>query len=74
VVAYSDDTPGNEAVRTYRNAILVMAPDPNGLEKAIQRIQRLMAAEAIEHETPFRKPDPLHWSVPPAGPFLLQGR
>jgi hypothetical protein len=37
-------------MRTYRNAILAVAPDPNGLEKAIQRIQRLMAAEAIEAE------------------------
>ncbi|PZW41844.1 putative AAA+ superfamily ATPase [Humitalea rosea] len=50
VVAYTDDTPGAETMRTYRNAILAVAPDANGLEKAIQRIQRLMAAEAIEAE------------------------
>ena len=37
-------------MRTYRNAILAVAPDANGVEKAIQRIQRLMAAEAIEAE------------------------
>lgn len=52
VVTYSDDTPGAQSVRTYRNAIMAIAPDANGLEKAIQRIQRLMAAEAIESETP----------------------
>lgn len=50
VVTYTDDTPGAETLRTYRNAILAVAPDTNGLEKAIQRIQRLMAAEAIEAE------------------------
>ncbi|MGG5821905.1 DUF499 domain-containing protein [Falsiroseomonas sp. HW251] len=50
VVTYTDDTPGAETMRTYRNAILAVAPDTNGLEKAIQRIQRLMAAEAIEAE------------------------
>lgn len=37
-------------MRTYRNAILAVAPDTNGLEKAIERIRRLMAAEAIESE------------------------
>ncbi|MGA9867723.1 MAG: DUF499 domain-containing protein [Acetobacteraceae bacterium] len=52
VVAYSDDTPGGQSVRTYRNAIMAVAPDAAGLEKAIQRIQRLMAAEAIEREIP----------------------
>jgi hypothetical protein len=52
VVAYTDDTPDHETMRTYRNAILAIAPDPSGLEKAIQRIQRMMAAEAIEQETP----------------------
>jgi hypothetical protein len=50
VVTYTDDTLGVETMRTYRNAILAVAPDQNGLEKAIQRIQRLMAAEAIEGE------------------------
>jgi len=50
IVVYTDDTPGAETMRTYRNAILAVAPDANGLEKAIQRIQRLMAAEAIEAE------------------------
>ena len=50
VVTYTDDTPGAETMRTYRNAVLAVAPDPNGLEKAIQRMQRLMAAEAIEAE------------------------
>lgn len=50
VVAYTDDTQGAETMRTYRNAILAVAPDNTGLEKAIQRIQRLMAAEAIEAE------------------------
>jgi hypothetical protein len=50
VVTCADDTPGAQTMRTYRNAILAVAPDPNGLEKAIQRIQRLMAAEAIEAE------------------------
>jgi Protein of unknown function (DUF499) len=52
VVAHSDDTPGNVSLRTYRNAIMAIAPDASGLEKAIQRMQRLMAAEAIEEETP----------------------
>ncbi|MHB0663469.1 hypothetical protein ACX4MY_07795, partial [Roseomonas mucosa] len=42
--------PGAETMRTYRNAILAVAPDTNGLEKAIERIRRLMAAEAIESE------------------------
>lgn len=50
VVTYTDDTPAAETMRTYRNAILAVAPDANGVEKAIQRIQRLMAAEAIEAE------------------------
>jgi hypothetical protein len=50
VVTFTDDTPSAETLRTYRNAIIAVAPDPNGLEKAIQRIQRLMAAEAIEAE------------------------
>ncbi|MTW18316.1 DUF499 domain-containing protein [Rhodoplanes serenus] len=50
VVTHTDDTPGAETMRTYRNAILAVAPDVNGLEKAIQRIQRLMAAEAIDSE------------------------
>ncbi|WP_287359318.1 DUF499 domain-containing protein [Mesorhizobium sp.] len=52
VVSYSDDTPGAQNVRTYRNAIVAVAPDVAGLEKAIQRIQRLKAAEDIEAETP----------------------
>lgn len=52
VVMYADDTPSAQVHRTYRNAILGIAPDPAGLEKAIQRMQRLMAAEDIEHETP----------------------
>jgi hypothetical protein len=51
VVAYADDTPEVMSVRTYRNAIMAVAPDPSGLDKSIQRIQRLMAAEAIETET-----------------------
>jgi len=46
------DTPGAESLRTYRNAIMAVAPDASGLEKAIQRMQRWMAAEAIEDETP----------------------
>ena len=52
IVAYADDTPSAQTVRTYRNAIVAAAPDASGLEKAVQRFQRLMAAEAIEHETP----------------------
>jgi Protein of unknown function (DUF499) len=52
VVTYSDDTPGAESLRAYRNAMLAIAPDSSGLEKSIQRIQRLKAAEAIETETP----------------------
>lgn len=52
VVAYGDDTRGAETVRAFRNAILAIAPDQSGLEKAIQRVQRLMAAEAIESEVP----------------------
>ncbi|MGH7120495.1 MAG: DUF499 domain-containing protein, partial [Acetobacteraceae bacterium] len=52
VVANVDDTPGAEVLRTYRNAIMAIAPDASGLEKSIQRMQRLMAAEAIENETP----------------------
>ncbi|MBB5688600.1 hypothetical protein FHS88_000716 [Roseomonas alkaliterrae] len=52
VVTYSDDTPGAQIIRTYRNAMLAVAPDASGLEKAIQRIQRLKAAEDIEDETP----------------------
>lgn len=50
VAAYSDDTPGAQNVRAYRNAIIAVAPDAAGLEKAIQRIQRLKAAEDIEAE------------------------
>lgn len=50
IVSYTDETSGAETMRTYRNAIVAVAPDANGLEKAIQRIQRLMAAEAIEAE------------------------
>jgi hypothetical protein len=52
VVAHDDDTPGIESLRTYRNAIIGIAPDAAGLEKSIQRMQRLMAAEQIENETP----------------------
>jgi hypothetical protein len=52
VVAYSDDTPGIESPRTFRNAIMAIAPDAAGLDKTVQRMQRLMAAEAIEAETP----------------------
>jgi hypothetical protein len=51
VVAYADDTPEAQIMRTYRNAIMAVAPDPSGLDKAIQRMQRLVAAEAIENET-----------------------
>lgn len=51
VVAYSDDTPGAQTVRGFLNAIVAVAPDPAGLEKAIQRVQRVMAAESIESET-----------------------
>ena len=52
VVAHDDDTPGSESLRTYRNAIVAVAPDAAGLEKSIQRMQRLMAAEQIEADTP----------------------
>ena len=52
VVAYADDTLDAQSVRANRNAIMAIAPDAAGLEKAVQRIQRLMAAETIEHETP----------------------
>ncbi len=52
LVAYKDDTPGSEILREYRNAILAVAPDASGLEKAVQRMQRLKAAESIEEETP----------------------
>ena len=52
VVAYGDDTPGVESLRSYSNAIMAIAPDPAGLEKSIQRAQRRIAAEQIEAETP----------------------
>jgi hypothetical protein len=52
IVTYSDDTLANETLREYRNAIVTIAPDAAGLEKSIQRMQRLMAAEEIEAETP----------------------
>ncbi len=52
LVAYKDDTPGSEILREYRNAILAVASDGSGLEKAVQRMQRLKAAESIEEETP----------------------
>jgi hypothetical protein len=52
VVGISDDTPGSESLRTYRNAIMAIAPGSAGLEKSIQRMQRLMAADQIEDETP----------------------
>ena len=52
VVAHDDDTPGIELLRSYRNAITAVAPDPAGLEKSIQRMQRWIAAEQIEAETP----------------------
>jgi hypothetical protein len=51
VVACADDTPGATTPRQFRNAILAVAPDQAGLDKALQRVQRLMAAEAIEAET-----------------------
>jgi hypothetical protein len=52
IVTYSDDTPGAQSMRAYRNAVLAVAPDSSGLEKAIQRVQRLKAAEDIEAEIP----------------------
>jgi hypothetical protein len=52
VVAHDDETPGSESLRSYRNAIVAVAPDAAGLEKSIQRMQRLMAAEQIEADTP----------------------
>jgi len=52
VVTYSDDTPDAQTLRTYRNAVIAVAPDSLGFEKAIQRVQRLKAAEEIEAETP----------------------
>ncbi|MCK1542030.1 ATP-binding protein [Bradyrhizobium sp. 179] len=52
VVTYSDDTAGGQVMRTYRNAIVAVAPDATSLEQAIQRVQRLKAAEEIEDETP----------------------
>lgn len=52
VVTYADDTPGVQSMRTLRNAVLAVAPDAPALEKAIQRVQRLKAAEEIEDETP----------------------
>jgi hypothetical protein len=55
VVANSDDTPGSRSLRTYRNAVMAIAPDASGLEKSIQRMQRLMAAGHIEDDTPNTK-------------------
>jgi hypothetical protein len=52
VVAHDDDTPGSESLRDYRNAIMAIAPNASGLEKSIQRMQRLMAAEHIDDDTP----------------------
>jgi hypothetical protein len=52
VVAHDDDTPGIESLRSYRNAIMAIAPDAAGLEKSIQRMQRWIAAEQIEAESP----------------------
>jgi hypothetical protein len=52
VVTYDDDALGVESLRSYRNAIMAVAPDAAGLEKSIQRMQRLIAAEQIENETP----------------------
>jgi hypothetical protein len=52
VVTHNDDTPGVESPRSYRNAIVAIAADPAGIEKSVQRIQRWIAAEQIETETP----------------------
>src|SRR5262249_14978733 len=52
VVTFSDDTASAQVMRTYRNAIVAVAPDVASLEQAIQRVQRLKAAEEIEDETP----------------------
>jgi hypothetical protein len=50
VVSYSDDTPNEAKPREFVNAIVAVAPDAGALQKAVERVQRLMAAEAIDDE------------------------
>ncbi len=51
VCAYEDESdPAVPMPRSFRNAIVAVAPNPAALSSAIERAQRLLAAEAIEKE------------------------
>ena len=50
VAQLADDTPDKQQPRMHRNAIVCVTADASALEKAITRIQRVMAAEQIEKE------------------------
>lgn len=50
VAQLADDTPDKQQPRTHRNAIVCVTADPGALDKAITRIQRVIAAEQIEKE------------------------
>lgn len=52
VTAWRDDTAGAAVARANRNAIVAVAPDASSLEKAVGRVARLLAAEAIERDVP----------------------
>lgn len=51
VCAFSDDTdPGAPIPRRFQNAIVAVTTTPSGFNRALDRAQRLLAAEAIERE------------------------
>ncbi|MGD0916904.1 MAG: DUF499 domain-containing protein [Thermodesulfobacteriota bacterium] len=51
VCAYADTTdPGAPVPRRFRNAIVAIAPSPDGFNTAIEKARRLIAAEQIERD------------------------
>ncbi|MFZ2055381.1 MAG: DUF499 domain-containing protein, partial [Candidatus Aminicenantales bacterium] len=50
VCEYLDDSPQAPIPRRFRNAILAVTATPSALSSAVERSQRLMAAEVIEKE------------------------
>jgi len=50
VTAYADDTPSAEVQRIFRNAILAVTAEAGALDRALQRIRRVIVAEIIEGE------------------------
>lgn len=56
VCAYEDESDPNAPMpRSFRNAIVAVAPTPTALNAAIEKAQRLLAAEAIEKEQKDQK-------------------